>query len=108
MPGPSIPNLVVSHFWKSQTRLWTATSQPCSKGTGRWERLQKELTNLDVALPFINRPHPPLRRLNVSVEEWRVVLDVSPKDTTYRAAWPEKGCGIRFTRPPAHTLTRKC
>ena len=106
--GLSIPNPLVSRTWRSQSRLWTATSRPCSKGTGRWERLQKELTNLDVALPFTNRPHSPLRRINASVEEWLVVLDVSPKDSACRADWPEKGCGIRFTRPPAHTLTRKC
>lgn len=46
-----------------------------------WEQLLDEIPNLDMALRFTERPDANLRKLNLSVEEWRVVSYVNPKNT---------------------------
>jgi len=46
-----------------------------------WETLQEELPNLDLALKFTDRPDSRLRGINLTVEEWRVVSYVNPKNT---------------------------
>jgi hypothetical protein len=45
------------------------------------ERLQDELPNLDVTLRFTDRPDARLRNVNLSVDEWRVVSYISPKNS---------------------------
>ncbi len=45
------------------------------------EQLQHELPNLDMALKFTDRPDPRLRNANLSVDEWRVVSFINPKNT---------------------------
>lgn len=46
-----------------------------------WEQLQDEIPSLDMALKFIDRPGANLKNLSLSVEEWRVVSFINPKNT---------------------------
>ena len=50
------------------------------------ERLREELPNLDVALRFTDRPDARLRNINLSVEEWRVVSFINPKNSIRQIA----------------------
>jgi hypothetical protein len=52
-----------------------------SRQLREWEQLQEEIPSLDVALKFADRPGANLRNVNLSVEEWRVVSYVNPKNT---------------------------
>ncbi len=45
------------------------------------EKLQDELPNLEVALRFTDRPDARLRNVNLSVDEWRVVSFINPKNS---------------------------
>ncbi len=59
------------------------------EGTRRlkeWERLQEELPNLDVALRFTDRPDARLRTINLTVEEWRVISFINPRNTIRQIA----------------------
>lgn len=51
-----------------------------------WEQLQEEIPSLDMALKFTDRPGRNLRNLNLSVEEWRVISYVNPKNTLRQIA----------------------
>ena len=46
-----------------------------------WEQLQDEIPNLDMALKFIERPGTSMQKMNLSVEEWRVVSYINPRNT---------------------------
>jgi hypothetical protein len=46
-----------------------------------WEQLQEEIPSLDMALKFTDRPVTNLRNINLSVEEWRVVSYINPKNS---------------------------
>ena len=50
------------------------------------EQLQEELPNLDVALKFAERPQARLRNISLSVEEWRVVSFINPRNTIHQIA----------------------
>jgi len=50
------------------------------------ERLRDEIPNLDVTLHFTDRPDARLRNINLSVEEWRVVSFINPKNTIRQIA----------------------
>lgn len=50
------------------------------------EQLQDEIPSLDMALKFTDRPGANLRNLNLSVEEWRVISYVSPRNTIRQIA----------------------
>ncbi len=52
-----------------------------SRQMREWEHLQDEIPDLNLALKFTDRPGTNLRNLNLSVEEWRVVSYVNPKNT---------------------------
>jgi hypothetical protein len=45
-----------------------------------WEQLQEEIPSLDMALKFTDRPGTNIRKVNLSVEEWKVVSYVNPKE----------------------------
>lgn len=45
------------------------------------EQLKSEIPNLDLALKFTDRPGVSLKNLNLSVEEWRVVSYINPKNS---------------------------
>jgi hypothetical protein len=50
------------------------------------EKLQEEIPNLDVTLRFTDRPDTKLRNVNLSVDEWRVVSYINPKNTIRQIA----------------------
>jgi hypothetical protein len=52
-----------------------------SRRMREWEQLQDEIPSLDMAMKFIERPGVNLRNVNLSVEEWRVVSFINPKNT---------------------------
>jgi hypothetical protein len=49
-----------------------------SRQLREWEQLSDEIPSLDMALKFTDRP---LKNVNLSVEEWRVVSFINPKNT---------------------------
>jgi hypothetical protein len=59
------------------------------EGTRRvkeWEQLQDELPDLDMALRFTDRPDARLRNINLTVEEWRVVSYINPRNSIRQIA----------------------
>jgi hypothetical protein len=46
-----------------------------------WSLLQDELPDLGIALKFAERPSTPLRDIHLSVEEWRVISFINPRNT---------------------------
>lgn len=57
-----------------------------SRRLREWEQLQDEIPNLDMALKFTDRPDARLRNVNLSVEEWRVVSYINPKNSIRQIA----------------------
>jgi hypothetical protein len=57
-----------------------------SRRLKEWERLQDELPDLDISLKFAERPTTPLRDINLSVEEWRVISFINPRNTIRQIA----------------------
>lgn len=57
-----------------------------SRRLKEWERLQDELPSLEVALKFAEKPNTPLRDVNLTVEEWRVISFVNPRNTIQQIA----------------------
>ena len=54
-----------------------------SRQLREWEQLQDEIPSLEMALKFTDRP---LKNVNLSVEEWRVVSYINPKNTMKQIA----------------------
>lgn len=52
-----------------------------SRRLREWEQLQDEIPSLDIALKFTDRPGTNIRNVNLSVEEWRVVSYINPKNS---------------------------
>jgi hypothetical protein len=52
-----------------------------SRRLREWEQLQDEIPNLDMALKFTDRPGTNLRNVNLSVQEWKVVSYINPKNS---------------------------
>lgn len=50
------------------------------------EQLALEIPSLDMALKFVDRPGSNLRSINLTVEEWRVVSYINPKNTIRQIA----------------------
>ncbi len=57
-----------------------------SRQLREWEQLQDEIPSLDMALKFTDRPGTNLRNINLSVEEWRVVSYINPRNTMRQIA----------------------
>jgi len=57
-----------------------------SRRLKEFERLQDELPNLDMALRFTDRPDTRLRNISLSVEEWRVVSFINPRNSIKQIA----------------------
>jgi hypothetical protein len=57
-----------------------------SRRVKEWERLQDELPDLDMALKFTDRPQAQLRNINLSVDEWRVISYINPRNSIRRIA----------------------
>lgn len=59
------------------------------EGTRRvqeWEMLQDELPDLDLAMKFTERPDTNLRNINLSVDEWRVISFINPRNSIKQIA----------------------
>jgi hypothetical protein len=57
-----------------------------SRRVKEWERLQDELPDLNMALKFTDRPQAQLRHINLSVDEWRVISYINPRNSIKRIA----------------------
>lgn len=57
-----------------------------SRRLKEWERLQHELPNLEISLRFTERPDARLRNINLTVEEWRVVAFINPRNSIRQIA----------------------
>jgi hypothetical protein len=52
-----------------------------SRQTQEWELLKDEIPSLDMALTFVDRPGADIRDVQLTVEEWKVVSYINPKNT---------------------------
>jgi hypothetical protein len=66
-----------------------------SRQLREWEQLQDEIPSLGMALKFTDRP---LKHVNLSVEEWRVVSFINPKNTMKQIAQTNKMNDIEIRR----------
>jgi hypothetical protein len=57
-----------------------------SRRVKEWERLQDELPDLGMALKFTDRPRAQLRKINLSVDEWRVISYINPRNSIRQIA----------------------
>jgi hypothetical protein len=57
-----------------------------SRKMREWEQLQGEIPSLEMALKFSERQGVNLRNLNLSVDEWKVVSYINPKNTIQQIA----------------------
>jgi len=69
-----------------------------SRRLREWEQLQDELPNLDLALKFTDRPGVNLKNINMSVEEWRVVSYINPKNSIRQIAKASKMSDIEIRK----------
>lgn len=69
-----------------------------SRRLREWEQLQDEIPNLDMALKFTDRPGANIRSFNLSVEEWRVVSYINPKNTMRQIARTNKISDLEIRR----------
>lgn len=63
-----------------------------------WEQLQDEIPSLDMALKFIDRPGSSMKKMNLSVEEWRVVSYINPRNTIQQIASAAKMSDMEIRR----------
>ena len=66
-----------------------------SRQLREWEQLQDEIPSLEMALKFTDRP---LKNVNLSVEEWRVVSYINPKNSMKQIAQTNKMNDIEVRR----------
>jgi len=66
-----------------------------SRQLREWEQLQDEIPSLEMALKFTDRP---LKNVNLSVEEWRVVSYINPKNTMKQIAHANKMNDLEIRR----------
>ncbi len=57
-----------------------------SRQLREWERLREEIPDLNMALKFVEQPQTDVKSLNLSVEEWRVIAYVNPKNSLRKIA----------------------
>ncbi|MEK7276599.1 MAG: DUF4388 domain-containing protein [Chloroflexota bacterium] len=57
-----------------------------SRRLREWEQLETELPNLDMALKFTDKPDARLQKVNLNVEEWKVVSYINPKNSIRQIA----------------------
>lgn len=69
-----------------------------SRRLREWEQLQDEIPNLDMALKFADRPDANIRNFNLSVEEWRVVSYITPKNTIHQIGRATKMSDLEIRR----------
>jgi len=66
-----------------------------SRQLREWEQLKDEIPSLEMALKFTDRP---LKNVNLSVEEWRVVSFINPKNTMKQIAHTNKMSDVDVRR----------
>jgi hypothetical protein len=69
-----------------------------SRKLREWEQLQDEIPSLDMALKFTDRPGTNIRNVNLSVEEWRVVSYINPKNSIRQIAVATKMNDLEIRR----------
>jgi hypothetical protein len=69
-----------------------------SRQMHEWEQLQDEIPSLEMALKFMDRPGANLRKVSLSVEEWRVVSYVNPHNTIRQIASATKMNDLEIRR----------
>ena len=69
-----------------------------SRQMREWEQLQDEIPSLDMALKFTDRPGTNLKNINLSVEEWRVVSYINPKNSIKQIAATTKMNDLEIRR----------
>jgi hypothetical protein len=69
-----------------------------SRKVQEWEHLQDEIPNLDMALNFVDRPRANIRDVNLTVEEWKVVSFINPKNTIHQIAKTNKMGDLEIRR----------
>ncbi len=69
-----------------------------SRQLREWEQLQDEIPSLEMALKFTERPGANIRNVNLSVEEWRVVSYINPKNTIRQIANAAKMNDLQIRR----------
>lgn len=69
-----------------------------SRRMREWEQLQDEIPSLDMALKFTDRPGTNIRNVNLSVEEWRVVSYINPKNSIRQIARATKMNDLEIRR----------
>jgi hypothetical protein len=69
-----------------------------SRRLREWEQLQDEIPNLDMSLKFADRPGANIKNFNLSVEEWRVVSFINPKNTIRQIARATKSSDLEIRR----------
>ena len=57
-----------------------------SRRLKEWERLQDELPDLEITLKFTDKPDARLRNISLTVEEWRVISLINPRNTVQQIA----------------------
>lgn len=62
------------------------------------EHLQEEIPSLEMALKFTDRPGTNLRNVNLSVEEWKVVSYINPKNSIRQIARATKMNDLEIRR----------
>lgn len=69
-----------------------------SRQIHEWEQLNYEIPNLDMALAFTDRPGVNLKKVNLNVEEWRVVSYINPKNSIRQIAKASKMNDLQIRR----------
>lgn len=69
-----------------------------SRQVREWEQLQDEIPSLDLALKFTDRPGANLKKINLSVEEWRVISYINPRNTIKQIAHATKMNDLEIRR----------
>lgn len=69
-----------------------------SRQTQEWELLKDEIPSLDMALTFVDRPGADIRDVQLTVEEWKVVSYINPKNTLKRIAKANKMNDLEIRR----------
>ena len=63
-----------------------------------WELLAEELPNLDMALKFADRPTANIKKMNLKVDEWRIIPYISPKNSMRAIAKANKMSDLDIRR----------
>jgi|SRR3990170_2887497 len=69
-----------------------------SRQMREWETLKDEIPSLEMALKFTETPREKLRKINLTVEEWRVISYVNPRNTMRQIAGANRMNELEFRR----------